>query len=56
MVGVEAYTENPDDGHTLKTALQLVFKIHGFEPEKAISELGYRGHILLSTLAFTPVL
>lgn len=44
IVGAEAYSGNPYDGHTLKSALSQTAKILGNEPEMAICDLGYRGH------------
>ena len=44
LAGIEAYTGNPNDGHTLKSTLQQILKNLRFEPEMEIGDFGYRGH------------
>ena len=44
ILGALAFHGNPYDGHTLKTALAQAQSITGVAPEKAICDLGYRGH------------
>lgn len=44
ILGAMAFHGNPYDGHTLKEALEQAEAIAGIAPEKAICDLGYRGH------------
>jgi len=44
ILGAMAFHGNPYDGHTLKTALAQAESVTGVAPEKAICDLGYRGH------------
>ena len=44
VVGAKALHGNPYDGHTLNTVFNQVNKILGFEPDKAVCDMGYRGH------------
>ena len=44
ILGALAFHGNPYDGHTLESALAQAASISGVVPEKAICDLGYRGH------------
>jgi transposase, IS5 family len=44
IVGVEALHDNPFDGHTLKSALQQVRRLVGWEPQNVYCDKGYKGN------------
>lgn len=44
ILGALAFHGNPYDGHTLESALEQAASISGVAPERAICDLGYRGH------------
>lgn len=43
VVGIQAFTGNPYDGHTLKQSLSQVKSLTGWTPRHAFTDLGYRG-------------
>lgn len=44
IVGVEAFHQNPYDGHTLTDSLETMKRLTGVEPRHAYCDKGYRGH------------
>lgn len=44
VLGAQALSGNPYDGHTLVGALDQVEKLTGIRPEDCVVDLGYRGH------------
>ena len=43
VVGIQAFTGNLHDGHTLKQSLAQVKTLTGWKPRHAFTDLGYRG-------------
>jgi transposase, IS5 family len=44
VVGIEALHQNPFDGHTLKNALNQVWRLVGWKPKNAYCDKGYQGN------------
>lgn len=44
IVGVQAFHDNPYDGHTLSSSLNQVESLTGWKIKEAYIDLGYRGH------------
>ena len=45
IVGIEAHSDNPYDGHTLKAAIAQVEKLTGQKPKQAFADKGYKGSV-----------
>jgi IS5 family transposase len=44
IVGVQAFHDNPYDGHTLPACISETKRYSGWQPREAFVDLGYRGH------------
>ena len=44
VIGIQAWHDNPYDGHTLAEAIDQVQRLTGWTPKSAFCDLGYRGH------------
>ena len=44
VVGIQAFPDNPYDGHTLDGQLDQVERLTGKVPETTFVDLGYKGH------------
>lgn len=49
ILGAQAFTGNPYDGHTLKTSLEQAQRLTPMKIEQAVCDLGYRGHGIKDT-------
>ena len=52
VVGMQALSGNPYDGHTLQGALEQIMELTGAQPEGCYVDRGYRGHGVTSTNVF----
>ena len=49
IVGVQAFHDNPYDGHTLPACIYETKRYSGWHPKEAYVDLGYRGHLYKGT-------